>query len=72
VYSSEDIQSLSEYLMNKFIQKILLSLQPEHRLFLLALICFYKKLENKNDLTETELEFLIRGTCLQQQEFSIN
>lgn len=34
---------------------------PEHRLYLLTLICFYIKSEEKAEFTDMELEFLMRG-----------
>jgi hypothetical protein len=35
---------------------------PEHRLYLLTLICFYIKSEEKEEFTDLELEFLMRGS----------
>ena len=35
---------------------------PEHRLYLLTLICFYIKSEEKEDFSDLELEFLMRGS----------
>lgn len=37
------------------------SLLPDHRMYLLALVCFYVQLEKKAEFTDIELEFLIRG-----------
>jgi hypothetical protein len=34
---------------------------PEHRLYLLTLICFYIKSEEKLNFSDLELEFLMRG-----------
>ena len=41
------------------------SLLPEHRLYLLTLICFYIKSEEREDFTDLELEFLMRGSRYQ-------
>ena len=61
LYSTESIELLTVELTNTFINKIMISLLPEHRLYLLTLICFYIKLQQKTDFTDLELEFLMRG-----------
>lgn len=60
LYSTENIEILTKHLTNTFINKIMISLLPEHRLYLLALICFYIKLQEKNEFSDLELEFLMR------------
>lgn len=60
-YSLEDIQKMIKFLTNSFLNSIIISLLPEHRLYLLTLICFYIKSEEKTDFTDLELEFLMRG-----------
>ncbi len=61
IYMQDDIETLSKYLTNSFLNSIILSLLPEHRLYLLTLISFYIKSEQKCDFTDLELEFLMRG-----------
>ena len=61
IFTIEDIQVLIKYLTNAFLNSVITSLLPEHRLYLLTLICFYIKSEEKQDFTDLELEFLIRG-----------
>jgi hypothetical protein len=61
IYTYEDIEMLSKHLTNSFLNSIILSLLPEHRLYLLTLISFYIKSEQKSDFTDLELEFLMRG-----------
>jgi hypothetical protein len=61
VYSTEDLELLVKYSTNVFLNNVCLSLLPEHRLYLLTLICFYIKSEQKDDFTDLELEFLMRG-----------
>ena len=60
-YTHEDIETLSKHLTNSFLNSIILSLLPEHRLYLLTLISFYIKSEQKSDFSDLELEFLMRG-----------
>ena len=61
LYLPEDIDMLTKTLTNSFLNSIIISLLPEHRLYLLTLICFYIKSEQKSDFTDLELEFLMRG-----------
>ncbi len=61
LYSAENMEILTNHLTNDFINKIMISLLPEHRLYLLTLICFYVKLQQKTDFSDLELEFLMRG-----------
>jgi hypothetical protein len=61
VYSNVDYENLTKYLTNSFLNSIIVSILPEHRLYLLTLICFYIKSEEKSDFTDLELEFLMRG-----------
>ncbi len=62
LYSSESINILTNHLTNTYLNKILLSLLPEHRLHLLTLVSFYIKLQQKTEFTDLELEFLMKGT----------
>ena len=61
LYSTDNIEILTKHLTNTFINKIMIALLPEHRLYLLTLICFYIKLQEKNEFSDLELEFLMRG-----------
>ena len=61
VYTNEDLEMLIKYITNTFLNSTILSLLPEHRLYLLTLICFYIKSEEKDDFSDLELEFLMRG-----------
>ncbi len=61
LYSTENIEILTKHLTNTFINKVMISLLPEHRLYLLTLICLYIKLQEKTDFSDLELEFLMRG-----------
>ncbi|RNA04920.1 dynein beta ciliary-like, partial [Brachionus plicatilis] len=60
-YKPEDIELLTKHLTVTFLNNIIISLLPEHRLYLLTLICFYIKSEEKADFSDMELEFLMRG-----------
>ncbi|CAF0814108.1 unnamed protein product [Brachionus calyciflorus] len=61
MYTPEDMDLLVKYMTNSFLNSIILSLLPEHRLYLLTLISFYIKSEEKSEFTDLELEFLMRG-----------
>lgn len=61
IYSSDDINLLAKHVTNSYLNKMLISLLPEHRLYMLSLVCFHAKSENKDDFTDLELEFLMKG-----------
>ena len=60
-FTSENIEALIKHLTNKFLNNMMVSLLPEHRLYFLALVCFYIKLQDKSDFSDIELEFLMRS-----------
>jgi hypothetical protein len=60
-YTNESIAELIDILTNSYLNIILMSLLPEHRLYLLTLVCFYIKLQERSEFSEMELEFLMLG-----------
>ena len=64
LYSSENIAVLTKHLTNTYINKVMVTLLPEHRLYLLTMICFYIKLQQKTEFSDLELEFLMKSMAI--------